>query len=310
MKETDETFGPDETSRPRPNNKVRARERESVSPRPEVSPKRPRPQRRKSKARHDPDASWFRRGISWLGLLIILGFGTLLLWDVKIEGFQMPNVALPALQPGELVVLLDPGHGGHDSGARGSGLTEKDLNLDVSQKVQEELKQHGIRAELTRRDDRFLALGERTALANRISRCVFVSIHFNDAKEKTASGVETYFATDKYRYADSNWVHGFIDFIFRHEPPPDDSQLLASAIQESLVEATGAPDRGVKEKHLYVIRRTPHPAALVEGGFVSNADEAKKISDPKYRERIARAVADGIRSYLGERDRLQASAAR
>lgn len=260
-----------------------------------------------SKTKNRPATGWFRHTVSWIGLIMASACAAMLICDVKVTGLRIefPTFWKDKIEPGELVVLIDAGHGGHDSGARGNLVVEKDLNLDVARRVKQELDRRGIRSELTRTSDRFLALGERTALANRIGNCVFVSIHFNDAKDKGAAGLETYYSTEKVQFSENTWVRTILGFIYQEEKREDDSRQLAEAIQAALVEATGATDRGVKDRRLYVVRRTPHPAVLVEGGFVSNPDEAKKLADPNYRETLAKAVAEGLIDYLGTSQRLR-----
>lgn len=279
-----------------------------------VSKEKPVPPRSKpappSKTKNRPATGWFRHTISWIGLILASGCAAMLIWDVKVAGLriELPTFWQDKIQPGELVVLIDAGHGGHDSGARGNSVVEKDLNLDVAKRVKKELDRRGVRAELTRTTDKFLALGERTAMANKLGRCVFVSIHFNDAKDKGAVGLETYYSTEKVQFSEDTWVRTMLGFIYQDQKREDDSRQLAEAIQASLVEATGATDRGVKDRRLYVVRRTPHPAVLVEGGFVSNPEEAKKLADPNYREILAKAVAEGVVDYLSTSQRLRTAA--
>ncbi len=166
-------------------------------------------------------------------------------------------------------VVIDPGHGGHDNGGKIGNVFEKFLAFDVSLRLERYLKGKGIRTELTRRSDIFVPLSDRAAYANRIRSSVFVSIHFNWVSYGGPSGTETF-------YCGSN---GF---------------PLASAVQNSIAAGLGTPSRGVKFGRFKVIRDCRVPAALIEGGFISTAKERSRILDPKYRQRLAELIGDGI----------------
>lgn len=192
-------------------------------------------------------------------------------------------------------VVLDPGHGGKDDGASGNGLVEKNLSLDVALRVEKILKPFNFPVILTRRDDTFIPLEERAAIANRLENAIFVSIHFNHAKDRVSTGVETFYAPAKVPPDDSwNWV-GF--FNKPDAPPLDNGETLAGFIQAALVLRTDAVNRGIKSRELYVVRHTRCPAVLVEGGFINNPLEAALISNGEYRQRLASAIAEGIMSY-------------
>jgi N-acetylmuramoyl-L-alanine amidase len=198
-------------------------------------------------------------------------------------------------------VILDPGHGGKDDGASGNGLTEKNLSLDVALRVEKILKPFNFPTVLTRRDDTFISLEERSAIANRIDNAIFVSIHFNHAHDHISTGVETFYAKDKIP-PDTSWK--WVGFFNKPEPTvPDNGETLAGFIQTALVMRLDAVNRGIKGRELYVTRHTRCPAVLVEGGFINNPLEAQLISNGEYRERIARAVAEGIMSYQKTRPR-------
>jgi N-acetylmuramoyl-L-alanine amidase len=205
--------------------------------------------------------------------------------DARVEAVLSP---LPT-------VVLDPGHGGKDEGASGNGLVEKILCLDVALRVEKILKPYNFPVVLTRRDDTFIPLEERAAIANRIQNGIFVSIHFNHARDHVSTGVETFYAPAKVP-PDDPWT--WVGFFNKPETPPlDNGETLAGFIQASLVMRTDAVNRGIKSRELYVVRHTRCPAVLVEGGFINNPLEAKLISNGEYRERLASAVAEGIMSY-------------
>ena len=179
-------------------------------------------------------------------------------------------VAGPRRAGASPVVILDPGHGGYDNGAAVSRVYEKHLNLDLAYRVATYLRRAGRSVQLTRDSDQFLSLGQRTQLADRYMSAVVVSLHFNWTGNTQIRGIETYHA-------------GGVQ-----------SSVLAGSIQRSLVRACGAPDRGVRQRHFYVVRATRHPAVLVEGGYLSNPVERRLCCLSIHRDRIARGIAEGI----------------
>jgi N-acetylmuramoyl-L-alanine amidase len=195
------------------------------------------------------------------------------------------------------VVVLDPGHGGQDSGAMCGNIAEKDLTLDVAQRVDRQLQSKGVGTVLTRATDNYLSLAQRAALTNSIRECVFVSIHFNEGPKGEPHGIETYYA--QHQVTAPTPVVAWLPFLQRASLPAPNvqSQSLAGFIQDSLVTATQAVNRGTKAEQFYVIANVRHPAVLVEGGFLSNADEIAKLNDANYRERLAGAICDGIVRY-------------
>jgi N-acetylmuramoyl-L-alanine amidase len=185
----------------------------------------------------------------------------------------------PAKRKPFAVVVLDPGHGGQDSGAMCGGVLEKDLTLDVARRI-----------------DRLLE-ADRVAFANRVSNCIFLSIHFNEDNQPVSSGVETYYAPHQITAGSS--LASWLPFLWRalSESPNPESENLAGSIQEALVTRTRAADRGTKPGQFFVITNVTSPAALVEGGFLTNTEDISKLASEDYREQIAAAVADGILRY-------------
>ena len=249
---------------------------------------------------------WVRQVLAVLGLALCVGC----LWAL-IGGGQLPGWH-PA-RPGEgatykIAVVIDPGHGGGDSGAVAQGMVEKSLNLDVGLRVAQLLRARGVVVRLTREDDHFVSLEDRVRLANGLPGSVFVSIHFNDASGdgkavSRASGIETYYCERKLT-PDAGWAWaslfgGKSSVIGAQNQAIHDGQTLADCIQGSLIAGTAATDRGIKERSLYVTHRVMGPAVLVEGGFVSNPAEAHHLGDTAYRQTIAASIADGILKYLG-----------
>lgn len=167
------------------------------------------------------------------------------------------------------VVVLDPGHGGRDRGARWGGVSEKTLTLSIARKVEALLKARGIRTAMTRRTDTYRSLTSRAAVANSFRRSVFVSIHCNADPKRGARGIETFYAGSSGR-------------------------RLACSIHGVLDARTSTPDRGIKFSRFTVLQSTSCPAALVECGFLSSQSERRLLVTSAYQDRIARAIADGI----------------
>jgi len=170
-----------------------------------------------------------------------------------------------------LTVVVDAGHGGQDrGGAPGQRVPEKPYTLDVALRLASTLRSNGVRVVLTRDGDYFVGLRQRCDIANAQRNAVFVSVHFNGAPRVAADGVETYYYTSQ-------------------------SAGLAASVHRRLLAATGLPDRHIRRRGFFVIRRTSIPSILVEPGFLSNPQSAAKISSSAaYRQRLADAIARGI----------------
>src|SRR5215216_7488663 len=195
------------------------------------------------------------------------------------------------------VVVLDPGHGGKDSGAMCGGVLEKDLTLDVARRIDRLLNSEGVATLMTRVGDTCVSLADRAAFANRVRRCIFVSIHFNEDNQPVASGVETYYAA--HQITAGSLLASWLPFLWRplSDSPNPESQNLAGLIQTSLVARTRAADRGTQARQFFVIANVTSPAVLVEGGFLTNKEDISKLGTEDYRDQIAAAVADGILRY-------------
>jgi N-acetylmuramoyl-L-alanine amidase len=168
-------------------------------------------------------------------------------------------------------VVLDAGHGGIDRGARGAdGQTyEKTVALDTAKRIERGLKARGYRVIMTRRSDYFISLPARVQAATRQRNSVFVSIHYNWARNSGASGTETFYYNSR-------------------------SYPLAANIQREINRVAPTPNRGVKKARFHVLRNNLRPAALVELGFMSNSRELQLIKSASYRQRLADAVVRGI----------------
>lgn len=236
-----------------------------------------------------------RSFLAIIGLLLMLASLT---WLQFFPPLKEPALSSKSERPGEIsLVIIDPGHGGIDSGTTSGGVLEKDLTLDVAQRVRRLIHVQGFETLLTRESDDYRSLANRADFANRQRDCIFVSIHFDEAKLPASTGVGTYYAAHQSGRAlpFSSWL----PFLQRtaSESPNILSQSLAGFIQESLVARTQAFNRGTRAEQFYVIANVRHPAVLVEGGFLTNKDDVAKLTSEEYRERIATAVCEGILHY-------------
>lgn len=205
-----------------------------------------------------------------------LGENNVLLVDLAVSnGESTSQPALPT-NDGKKVVIIDPGHGGRQSGAVSvTGAYEKDFNLAVGLKVQALLQQHAeIQTVITRQDDTELSLQQRVDIAQLNQADIFVSIHGNKFTTPVPNGIETLYSRKE-------------------------SKDLADILHKHVLPITGFKDRGVKTASLHVTRETTMPAVLLELGFLSNpADEALMLTE-EYQNKCAQAIVDGIVEYLG-----------
>lgn len=197
------------------------------------------------------------------------------------------------------VVLIDPGHGGKDVGALSpGGLREKDVTLDIARRLRVALVNAGFRVHLTRDNDRFVELVDRSAMISRVKADLFVSIHLNSATG-SARGVETYAlpaAGFRSVHEGGGPAGGQSQAVNGHRHAAANA-VLAHAIQRSVRQQTALPDRGVRFANYAVLKQATVPAALVECGFVSHPADEAILRSAAHRERIAAAIALGIQSY-------------
>lgn len=231
--------------------------------------------------------------VSWSGLLLMLV--SFVWWQILLTPPPVSSTRIGAPAPFTLVVI-DPGHGGQDSGAICGATYEKDLTLDIAQRVDRLLQAQGLAVLMTRVGDSYVSLQDRAAVTNRARDCIFVSIHFNEGK-KIVSGVETYYA--EHQAAPAPRLVSWIPFFqgAAAESPTVASQGLAHFIQEAMVARTKAPDRGTKSEQFFVIANVGVPAVLVEAGFLSSQDDIAKLESNDYREQMAAAISEGILRY-------------
>jgi N-acetylmuramoyl-L-alanine amidase len=253
-----------------------------------------------------------QRFAKWNNLIVCLGYppiiqkGKLLVNSLDVlKTFHPLLTEKLALRGTNRVLVIDPGHGGVNPGAKSAvrNLWEKDLTLDWALRIERLLTESGWHVVLTRRNDTDVSLPDRIGLAEQVQADLFISLHFNSlehsggAASHSQEGIETYCLTPAGM--PSNIVRESIDDDPRKSFPNNsfDSEnlLLAARMQSSMVKATARKDRGVRRaRFMTVLREQKRPAVLLEGGFLSSSGEAALISDPKYREALAQAVCDAL----------------
>jgi N-acetylmuramoyl-L-alanine amidase len=226
-------------------------------------------------------------------------------------------------------IVIDAGHGGHDPGATAFGILESTLVLDVALRLEKLLRQRpGFETVLTRRDDEFVSLEQRTEIANRESADLFLSIHANASADDTARGVETYFLNFALnRQAEAvaarenaasgktmNSLTGIVKAITLNSKL-NESKDFAGLVQQSLVRGLRPSnkllkDLGVKQAPFMVLIGAAMPSILAEISFVTNRQEARLLKTPAYRQKIAEALLAGVLKYQSSLKKAQTAALR
>lgn len=210
-----------------------------------------------------------------------------------------PLLRAPRVTPmSAVVVVLDPGHGGRDTGAIGRRrVLEKKVVLDVAKRTRRILDGHGVTVHLTRTRDTTLGLMSRTKLAQQWGAHVFVSIHINSAANRAATGIETHVCAIPGHPSTAGNAGNLAPVAGnRHNGP---NVLLGYCLQRELLRAAKTDDRGIRRSRFEVLRSAPCPAALVECGFVSNPADENKMLTRAHRDALAEGIARGIRIYVG-----------
>jgi N-acetylmuramoyl-L-alanine amidase len=219
-----------------------------------------------------------------------------------------------------LTIVLDPGHGGHDTGAIGpTGLMEKDVVLDLAFRLRRLLQDRlGVRVLMTRTEDVFVPLADRSALANRAKADFLISLHVNAASKRGAVGFETFFfarepsdndarasAQRENLVVESNGATGKdLESLLRTTLADmavtrdiKESSNLAERLLASLEKILRVDNRGVKSGPFHVLATAAMPAVLVESAFITNPKEERKLQREEHRQRIADALYEGIAVY-------------
>ena len=224
-------------------------------------------------------------------------------------------------------IVIDPGHGGKDPGAVGKylKLKEKDVVLNIAKKVKELLEKNlDVTVLLTREDDRFVSLGDRTEFANNHQADLFVSIHCNASRNTRANGTEVYYLSpakttearavealenDAIRFEDPESIKRYTDLDFilydmRQSEYLIESIDLTEMCQKSLVKELGTKDKGVKHANFYVLRGAFMPAVLIEVAFLSNKWEEQKLQHKDFQNRAAKSIYKSIKQFKEKYDKM------
>lgn len=220
-------------------------------------------------------------------------------------------------------VVIDPGHGGFDSGAVGpTGLKEKDVTLDLAQSVKRKISEKGrIKCFLTRTGDYYIPLSDRTVIANQYQADFFVSIHINANENRKAHGCETYYCSEKASSKEAARVAAFENAVLKYDEPfkkrPgyidieeilfnferrlywEESGKFARTFQNRFEQALPFKSRGVHSANFFVLRRAKMPSILLETGFISNHDEEAALKKASIRDEIVAAVIRGLLNGRG-----------
>ncbi|RLC52252.1 MAG: N-acetylmuramoyl-L-alanine amidase, partial [Candidatus Cloacimonadota bacterium] len=226
-------------------------------------------------------------------------------------------------------IVLDPGHGGKDPGAIGYSKKnfEKDIVLSVAKKLKKLLENNlSVQVLLTREDDRFVSLYERTNFANRMKADLFISIHCNAHRKNNVIGTEVYYLstakTDEARAVEAlensvvfeyeggeEAVKKYDDLAFiladmAQNENLEESYKFALNVENKIIGSCHSRDRGVKQANFYVLRGTFMPSVLIELGFITNKEEEKKLINSDYQDKLAKAIFKSIKEFKNRYDRM------
>jgi N-acetylmuramoyl-L-alanine amidase len=230
---------------------------------------------------------------------------------------DVERLLTPILQPGWgetrvpalKTIVLDPGHGGKDTGKVNERLQvqEKDLALDTALRLKKRLEQDGYRVALTRQDDRAIELTERATIARQEKADLFLSIHYNSVEHdvERVSGVEVYTMTPQHQLSADQKPDDQVDISNDGNRYDHWNAVLGDVVHRQLLRELKVSDRGFKRGRLAVLRLAPCPAVLIESGYLSQDAEARKIATSAYRQKIADAIADGVQAYAAILDGLR-----
>ena len=217
-----------------------------------------------------------------------------------ISTIDLAKLVDPVLRPSYIkkpirfdTVVIDAGHGAHDSGAKGIYGYEKNYTLDMALRLKAALERRKFKTRLTRSNDTFLSLSQRVAFANRVDDAIFISIHFNSAGSRSANGIETYAlapqgtsSTGGGSYMRGSFLNGNVRDA--------ENIALATAVHAHVIHELKSTDRGIKRARFNVLRGINKPAILFEGGFLSNSTEGKRIHSESYRDELTSAIANAV----------------
>lgn len=222
-----------------------------------------------------------------------------------ISAIDVAKIIEPVLRPNRIsgtkpitTVVLDPGHGGDDSGAAGPRGSEKEYALDVALAARDRLVRAGFQVEMTRSNDETVSLEQRVAFANRFPNAVFISVHFNSAP--AGSGVETYaLAPAGVPSNTSTEEHPATTDTKTYAGNEQDPAniALAVAVHGAILSRVSVFDRGVRHARFHVLREITLPSVLIEAGFLNDPTEGTRIASPYYRQQLGQAIAQAVTTY-------------
>lgn len=225
----------------------------------------------------------------------------------EVAAIDVQNYLLPVLFPQKVpqsnhkVVVIDPGHGGKAHGAVNQrlNLKEKDLSLQMALRLKRKLQRSGYTVHLTRETDKDVALEDRTSFANRKLAGVFISLHFNSAASVQASGIEIFTYTFAHCPSTDRMHPNITDHYIAPINHWDSSNtLLAYVCQKQLIRSLKMVDRGVRRGRMKVLEKLRCPGVLIEGGFISNPQEARKIASVSYQDAFTDAIVKSLEDYF------------
>lgn len=244
------------------------------------------------------------------GMRVFLGAPTV--WrdgELAVSQIDFQRLLLPAIRPlnlsgptpGLKVIVLDPGHGGRDTGKVNAGqkVLEKEATLDTARRLKLLLEAQGFIVVLTRSDDRFVELAERPEIATRENADLFISLHFNAVESEAArvTGVEVYTMTPQFQLSADRRLDDQVPVFNPGNVMDQWNAVLGYHLHRELLTSLKVPDRGLKRGRYAVLRLARCPAVLIEAGFLSHDGEARRIATSQYRQEIATAIAAGVRNY-------------
>ena len=224
---------------------------------------------------------------------------------VFMSAMDVSKVVEPVMRPGKIqganrihTIVLDAGHGGHDSGAVGPLGREKDYTLDVVLRARLLLLNAGFQVKMTRMSDVFIPLDERSDFANHFPDALFFSVHFNKSNTYGGTGIETYALAPRGVPSMDEENLRYSDFVQNPGNARDAENIaLAAAVHSALCRHLPVPDRGVKRARFAVIKNIRIPGVLIEGGFVDSSYDARLVAMAEYRQRIAQSILEAVLAY-------------
>jgi len=227
--------------------------------------------------------------------------GALCLAQLDVDTTLRPLLSPPKGQPGTRIrtICLDPGHGGKDPGNLVGSNQEKQYTLLLAQELRTQLARAGLKVTLTRSTDTSIELQTRTELAKRRSADLFVSLHFNAAEtgRDSVQGAEVYCLTPAGASSTNARGEGAGAGSFPGNRQNDKNLFLAFQVQRALTQNLSVEDRGLRRARFAVLRNAVVPAVLIEAGFMSHPAEGRKIFTSAYRQKMARAIVEGLLAY-------------